>query len=83
MFSSHMKQEKSSFCTLSASSEEHSVTTIAFHHSKASNTWGVEGGVRVKVSVRPKIHIQWNHSIVDLPETQLAVVYREVSLIQR
>ena len=36
--SSHIKLEKSSFCKLSASSEEHSVTTIAFHHSKASNT---------------------------------------------
>ena len=59
------------------------MTTIAFHHSKASNTWGVEGGLRVKVSVTPKIHIQWNLSIEDTIGTQLAVLYREVSLIQR
>ena len=57
------------------------MTTIAFHHSKASNTWGVEGGVRVKVSVTPKI--QLNLSIEDAIGTQLAVLYREVSLIQR
>ena len=42
--SSHMKLEKRSLCAPSASSDEHSVTTIAFHHSKASNTCCGGGG---------------------------------------
>ena len=43
----------------------------------------VEATYAVSIYIHTFVHIQWNLSIVGTIGTQLAVLYREVSLIQR
>ena len=45
--------------------------------------WALGHLIKVKVHTFALLYMQWNLSIVDTIGTQLAVLYREVSLIQR